>query len=107
KILLTGEAGLDSAIYAINYSGLHRYIEKPWQAEDLLLAAQNLLTQSHLRREARLYNARIERKNRQLHSLHQVGIELAATEEAPAILAIACEAACRLLGQAQAAAVAL
>src|SRR5947207_162724 len=33
KILLTGEAGLDSAIYAINYSGLHRYIEKPWQPE--------------------------------------------------------------------------
>jgi signal transduction histidine kinase len=107
KILLTGEAGLESAIYAINYSGLHRYIEKPWQAEDLLLAAQNLLTQFHLRREARQYNARIERKNRQLASLHQVGIELAATEEIAAILAIVCEASCRLLGQAQAAAVAL
>jgi signal transduction histidine kinase len=107
KILLTGEAGLESAIYAINYAGLHRYIEKPWQAEDLLLAAQNLLTQFHLRREARLYNERIERKNRQLHSLHQVGIELASTEETTAVLAIVCEAACRLLGQAQASAVAL
>ena len=37
KILLTGEAGLDSAIYAINHAGLHRYIEKPWEAEDLML----------------------------------------------------------------------
>jgi signal transduction histidine kinase len=107
KILLTGEAGLDSAIYAINYSGLHRYIEKPWQAEDLLLAVQNLLTQFQLRREATQYHARIERKNRQLHSLHQVGIELSSTEDAAAILAVVREAACRILGQTQGAAVAL
>lgn len=33
KILLTGHAGLDSAIKAINEGGLSRYIEKPWNAE--------------------------------------------------------------------------
>ena len=33
KILLTGHAGLDSAIKAINEGGLNRYIEKPWNAE--------------------------------------------------------------------------
>lgn len=33
KILLTGQAGLDSAIRAINEGGLNRYIEKPWNAE--------------------------------------------------------------------------
>lgn len=33
KILLTGQAGLDSAIKAINEGGLNRYIEKPWNAE--------------------------------------------------------------------------
>ena len=31
KILLTGEAGLDSAINAINNAGLYRYITKPWE----------------------------------------------------------------------------
>ena len=33
--------GLDSAIYAINRAGLHRYIEKPWEAEDLNLSIQS------------------------------------------------------------------
>ncbi len=33
KILLTGQAGLDSAIKAINYGGLNRYYEKPWNIE--------------------------------------------------------------------------
>lgn len=35
KILLTGQAGLDNAIHAINYGGLNRYVEKPWNMEDL------------------------------------------------------------------------
>ena len=35
KILLTGHAGLDSAIKAINYGGLNRYIEKPWNMNSM------------------------------------------------------------------------
>ncbi|MBE7436922.1 MAG: response regulator [Spirochaetales bacterium] len=35
KILLTGQAGLDSAIHAINKGGLNRYVEKPWNMESL------------------------------------------------------------------------
>lgn len=35
KILLTGQAGLDSAIKAINQGGLDRYIEKPWDMNAL------------------------------------------------------------------------
>jgi two-component system, chemotaxis family, chemotaxis protein CheY len=35
KILLTGQAGLDSAIRAINHGGLSRYVEKPWNMEVL------------------------------------------------------------------------
>jgi two-component system chemotaxis response regulator CheY len=107
KILLTGEAGLDSAIYAINYSGLHRYIEKPWQPEDLLLAVQNLLTQFRLRRDMAHYHARLERKNRQLRSLHEVGIELGATEDPAKILSVTQSAACRILGLDHAATVAI
>lgn len=43
KILLTGQAGLDSAIHAINHGGLNRYVEKPWDI-DLLSEDINELT---------------------------------------------------------------
>ncbi|MCE9599214.1 MAG: response regulator [Spirochaetia bacterium] len=35
KILLTGHAGLASAIHAVNKGGLNRYIEKPWNMQNL------------------------------------------------------------------------
>jgi 8-amino-7-oxononanoate synthase len=43
KVLLTGYAGLESAVYGLNRSGLHRYLEKPWQAADLQHTAGELL----------------------------------------------------------------
>jgi two-component system chemotaxis response regulator CheY len=106
KILLTGEAGLESAIYAINHAGLHRYIEKPWQPEDLFLSVSNLLTQYGLRQEAAASHVRLERKARQLHSLYEVGIELSGTEDAAHAMALAQEAARRILGVESVAAVA-
>ncbi len=45
KILLTGHAGLDSAINAINYGGLSRYIEKPWNIDELKDDIQALIDQ--------------------------------------------------------------
>ncbi|GAK59964.1 patatin-like phospholipase domain containing 7-like [Candidatus Vecturithrix granuli] len=43
KILLTGYAGLESAMYAINYADLDKYIEKPWDKEEFLATVQRLL----------------------------------------------------------------
>lgn len=43
KILLTGYAGLESAMYAINYAGLDKYIEKPWDKDDFLDTVRHLL----------------------------------------------------------------
>lgn len=43
KILLTGYAGLESAMYAINYAGLDKYIEKPWDREEFLITVHQLL----------------------------------------------------------------
>lgn len=51
KVLLTGQAGLESAIYAINHAGLHKYIEKPWTEEDLILSLQGLLHQYKYHRD--------------------------------------------------------
>src|SRR3989339_449457 len=47
-ILLTGYADKESAIKAINDIGLYRYIEKPWDNEDLILCIKNGLERSHL-----------------------------------------------------------
>ncbi|MCE9501223.1 MAG: response regulator [Leptospira sp.] len=43
KILLTGQAGLDSAIHAINYGGLNRYVEKPWNIDTLTKDIKELI----------------------------------------------------------------
>ncbi len=44
KILLTGQAGLDSAINAINKGGLNRYVEKPWNIDNLKKDIEELIT---------------------------------------------------------------
>ncbi len=48
KILLTGYAGLDSAMYAINNAGLDNYLEKPWDRDKLLVIIQELLDASRV-----------------------------------------------------------
>lgn len=42
KVLLTGQAGLQSTIRAINHAGLNYYIEKPWRQADLLTILDKL-----------------------------------------------------------------
>lgn len=47
-ILLTGYADKENAIKAINEIGLYKYIEKPWDNDDLLLNIKNGIERSHL-----------------------------------------------------------
>jgi PAS domain S-box-containing protein len=47
-MLLTGYADKENAIKAINEVGLYKYIEKPWDNDDLLLNVKNGLERSHL-----------------------------------------------------------
>ncbi len=42
NVLLTGQAGLESAIRAINHAGLNYYFEKPWSRDDLLVVLDKL-----------------------------------------------------------------
>ncbi len=44
KVLLTGQAGLDDTVRALNEARLHHYIPKPWTREELLDVAVRLLT---------------------------------------------------------------
>ena len=92
KILLTGQAGLDAVVAAINRAGLNRYIPKPWEEPDLRLAVENLLRQFRLDRQNQqlvedlaLRNQELERLN---HSLEQaVGRRTRELAEANARLA--------------------
>ena len=47
-ILLTGYADKENAIRAINEIGLYKYIEKPWDNDDLIMNIQNGIERSHL-----------------------------------------------------------
>lgn len=107
KVLLTGQAGLDSAIYAINHASLDRYIEKPWAPEDLNLSIQSLLTQYQLRRDLDQHRTRLEKRGRDLQGLHHVGRELASSVQADRVLALTVEAARNVSGATVAAAVAV
>ena len=75
KILLTGQAGLDSAIHAINKGGLNRYVEKPWNMENLKADIKELILRFHQNIEnQRLLNqleqrvASLESENEQLRT---------------------------------------
>ncbi len=48
KILLTGQAALDSAINAVNNADLFRYITKPWEEEDFVLTVRKGLERYEL-----------------------------------------------------------
>ena len=73
KILLTGQAGLSNAIHAINKGGLNRYVEKPWNMEDLKQDIRGLIQKFHQNIEnQRLLNmleqrvAELENENEEL-----------------------------------------
>jgi len=44
KVLLTGQAGLDDTVEAVNNARLNRYVAKPWKQEQLLDVAIDELT---------------------------------------------------------------
>src|SRR5579883_164504 len=66
KVLLTGQAGLDAVVQAINHAGLNRYLPKPWEEPDLRLTVESLLQ-----------NYRLQEKNeRLLISLQEQNLKL-------------------------------
>jgi diguanylate cyclase (GGDEF)-like protein len=68
KILLTGQAGLDAVVAAINKAGLNRYIPKPWDEPDLRLTVEGLLKTFRLHRQNELLFEDLKRKNLELES---------------------------------------
>ena len=67
-VLLTGYADKDSAIKAINEIGLYRYLEKPWDNNDLLLCIKNALERSHLIENLEQKILELSQAQKQLHN---------------------------------------
>ena len=59
-ILLTGYADKENAIKAINEIGLYKYIEKPWDNDDLVMNIKNGIERSHLLESLRKKIAELE-----------------------------------------------
>ncbi len=65
-ILLTGYADKENAIRAINEIGLYKYIEKPWDNDDLLMNIRNGIERSHLLSDLRDKIDELEEAKKQL-----------------------------------------
>jgi diguanylate cyclase (GGDEF)-like protein len=68
KILLTGQAGLDAEVSAINRAGLNHNLPKPWEEPDLRLAVEKLLKTFRLTEENQALLGTLEERNKALES---------------------------------------
>ncbi len=66
RLLLTGYADIASTIAAINRGAIHRYIAKPWDDQELLLAVREGLDRSRLAQENRRLQALTQAQNAEL-----------------------------------------
>lgn len=71
KVLLTGQAGLDAVVQAINRAGLNRYIPKPWDEPDLRLTVEGLLRTFRLHRQNSELLEHLRSKNVELGKLNE------------------------------------
>src|SRR5262249_60208430 len=84
KILLTGQAGLDAVIDAINRAHLNQYIGKPWDETQLLLGVESLLRQFRLVHENQQLIASLSAKNQgRLEMNRELGAKLHGRTPAP------------------------
>nr|WP_118182414.1 HD domain-containing phosphohydrolase [Paraburkholderia phosphatilytica] len=66
RLLLTGYADIGSVVSAINEGGVHHYLHKPWDDQDLLLTVRRSLEQHALRQEAARLTELTRSQNEQL-----------------------------------------
>ncbi|NYH14086.1 response regulator RpfG family c-di-GMP phosphodiesterase [Paraburkholderia bryophila] len=69
-ILLTGYAEIDAVVQAINEGGVYRYLNKPWNDQDLLLTVAQALEQRHLRKETARLTALTQKQNDELREFN-------------------------------------
>ena len=102
-VILTAWGSEEVAIQALRL-GVKDYINKPFELEDLLDAAERALAESRLRRERDtltgqllLSNQQLERRVSQLTALYDVGQALASTLDPDELMNLILREACRVL----------
>ncbi|MES2841290.1 MAG: HD domain-containing phosphohydrolase [Pseudomonadota bacterium] len=71
RILLTGYADISSTVAAINKGAIHRYIAKPWDDNDLVLAVREALVRRGLEKKNADLTELTKRQNDQLRDANQ------------------------------------
>ncbi len=76
KIILTGYADKENAINAINDAGIYKYLEKPWNNDDLLINIRNGIERSYLISELQKNITELNKAKKELekysHSLEKL-----------------------------------
>jgi len=70
RILMTGYADLSSTISAINIGKIHRYVQKPWDNQELLDIVDEGIKYFLLVRNNKLLTQKITRQNKELKTLN-------------------------------------
>jgi adenylate cyclase len=71
RFLLTGYSDMDAVVDAINKGGIHRYLSKPWNDEDLKLQVRQSLEQYELVLENKRLLALIHKQNKELQAFNR------------------------------------
>ncbi|HRH81150.1 MAG TPA: response regulator [Thiobacillaceae bacterium] len=98
RILLTGYADMESTIAAINRGEIYRYLNKPWNDNDIVLTVRDALKHKQLEQENSRLNAVVMTQNEELKALN-AGLErkvVERTEEVRKALKLAQSANARL-----------
>lgn len=69
KILLTGYTDIEAVQYAINNAGLFRYIQKPWDREDLALTVRQAIDKYHTQKELDEKTLQLRKMNEELEKM--------------------------------------
>ena len=69
RILVTGYSDINAVIDSINKGQVYRYLNKPWQEEELKNTIESAYEVYHLRRENKALIKKLERANDQLEFL--------------------------------------
>lgn len=70
RILLTGYSDIESTIAAVNRGRISRYIQKPWNNEELLHTVREVDERIRLEKSNKLLQKQIERQNTKLKDLN-------------------------------------
>lgn len=68
RVLITGYADIGATVDAINRGRVHSYVTKPWQPEQVLALAKQLLESVRLGRENQRLLLELTERNEELHS---------------------------------------